>query len=412
MLRSFALLHRNARLVFIFSVFFAVVWGAAPGDLLADRGAPPGGSAASPSLGTAASFAVLGGPAVTCTTSTVTGDVGAGFAGAPVTQTLCSVVGTVHAGDAAAAQAYNDFLLAYLALGATPCSTDPTHHLTGSLSGVTLTPGVYCFDAPAVLTGVLTLDALGNPNAVWIFKVGSTLAGGALTGTNFSVVMAGGGQGCNVSWWVAEAATLTASSFQGTILAGAGITFTGPGSLVGRALAKAAVTLTGMNPFGGCGAAAAGPPPACEPRDRESGEGNIKLPYGAKGTFEASGENRHGTLSGHLEYTDNGPNGPRVKGTAVTQYMVVDAVTRHIEGTAKIKGLAGFTYQVDMSDNGKGRNDMFAIRLFNASGALVYSASGNLGDGNIHLHKAHGNACDEGDDDEHDDDGGDGDGGK
>jgi hypothetical protein len=124
--------------------------------------------------------------------------------------------------NTAATQAYADFLFAYSQFPSIPC--DQT--LTGTLAGVTLSPGVYCFDAAAALTGTLTLN--GPADGVWIFKIG-TGGTGALAGTNFSVVMAGGAAGTtcpNVYWWVAQAATLTTSTFQGTILAGADITLT------------------------------------------------------------------------------------------------------------------------------------------------------------------------------------------
>ena len=186
-----------------------------------------------PSLGAAAGFAALaGGPAdgaVTCTTSTVTGDVGVVLPGT-FTNTGCTITGTVHPNAAAA---YADFLIAYDTLDFS-ASCDQT--LTGTLAGVTLPPGVYCFTAAATLTGTLTLD--GPADGVWIFKVG-TGGTGALTGTSFSVVMAGDAAEIecpNVYWWVAQAATLTASNFQGTILAGADITVTG-GTFNGEALA-------------------------------------------------------------------------------------------------------------------------------------------------------------------------------
>ena len=191
-----------------------------------------------PSLGAASGFAALaGGPAagaVTCTTSTVTGDVGVVFPGTFV-NTGCTINGTVNTNAAAA---YADFLTAYDTLHFnTPC--DQT--LTGTLAGVTLSPGVYCFTAAAVLTGTLTLD--GPADGVWIFKIG-TGGTGALTGTSFSVVMAGDAAGAacpNVYWWVAQDATLTTSNFQGTILAGADITVTG-GTFHGDALAGGAGT--------------------------------------------------------------------------------------------------------------------------------------------------------------------------
>lgn len=226
-------LHRlTARLAVI--ILFAALLSAVPFHAAFAKTAP--------ALGSAASFAILAGPAVTCTDSNITGDVGI-FSpvppGSSVTQTNCTINGTIHAGDASAVTAYNDFLSAFDALDALPAPSGQM--LTGTLAGLTLTPGVYWFDAAAELTGQLTLD--GPADGVWIFKIG-TIAPGALTGTNFSVVMEGGGLPCNVYWWVAEAATMTDSAFQGTILAGAAITIT-RGTFNGDALAQAAVTLTG-----------------------------------------------------------------------------------------------------------------------------------------------------------------------
>ena len=144
-----------------------------------------------PALGRAASFAVLGGTAVSLTDATIIGNVGS-----PVAVTLVrgTVVGTAYpAGDPIVIGAYNDFLNVYSAvadMGLYPC--------TGSLltaytdATLTLTPGVYCNDAAVTFTRTtLTLDAMGDPNAVWIFKIG-TLGTGALTGTSLSVVMANG----------------------------------------------------------------------------------------------------------------------------------------------------------------------------------------------------------------------------
>ena len=195
-----------------------------------------------PDLAAAENFTVLAATAVTCTNSTILGDVGV-YPGTAITQTDCTITGTVHPGDTVAAAAQTAFVAAYDDVSAVQCDST----LTGTLDGLTLTPGVYCFDAAATLTGVLTLDALGNANANWIFKIG-TIGTGALTATNFSVVMANGGEPCNVYWEVAEAATLTTSSFQGTVLAGAAITVTG-GVFNGDALSKDAVTLTGATIF-------------------------------------------------------------------------------------------------------------------------------------------------------------------
>jgi hypothetical protein len=189
------------------------------------------------SLGTADGFAVLAGSAATCTNATLNGDVGV-WPGTAITQTSCTINGSIHPADAVAKQAYLDFLSAYAALATVKCD----QVLSGNLAGLTLTPGVYCVDAASTTTGG-TLTLSGPANGTWLFKIG-TSGTGALTGTNFNVVMQGGAVPCNVTWWVAQAATLTDSNFLGTILAGAAITITG-GTFSGDALAAAAVTVTG-----------------------------------------------------------------------------------------------------------------------------------------------------------------------
>jgi hypothetical protein len=128
-------------------------------------------------LGSASSFAVLAGTAVTCTNSKITGDVGV-WPGSAVARTGCPVEGTVHAGELVAKQAYEDFIDAWDALAPLNNTCDSAHTLTGTLAGVTLLPGVYCVDAVAK-TGLLMLDTGGDPSAEWIF-----LVNGALTGTN------------------------------------------------------------------------------------------------------------------------------------------------------------------------------------------------------------------------------------
>ena len=132
-----------------------------------------------------------------------------------------------------------------------------------------------------------------------------------------------------------------------------------------------------------CQPAPAPPPPGCTGADFATGGGSITgTPSGARGNFGVAGGLKQGALWGHLTYIDHGPDGPRVKGTGVTAYKIVNATTRHIEGTAQVNGQDGFTYQVDVADNGEpGRNDTFALSL--SSG---YSASGTLSGGNIQLH--------------------------
>src|SRR6185312_12950077 len=100
---------------------------------------------------------------------------------------------TIHAGDAVAMQAQNDLSIAYNAAAA----LTPTQNLTGQdLGGLTLLPGVYFFSSSAQLTGTLTLNNLGDPNALFVFQIGSTLT----TASNSSVVSINGGSipGSNV----------------------------------------------------------------------------------------------------------------------------------------------------------------------------------------------------------------------
>lgn len=192
------------------------------------------------SLGTAASFGVLAGSTVTNTgATTVNGDVGVS-PGSSVTGFPPGVVvsGTIHSNDATAMQAQNDLTTAYNVVAGTPCTSD----LTGvDLGGLTLTPGVYCFASSAQLTGTLTLNALGNVNATFLFKIASTLT----TASNSHVLLTNGGTSCNVFWQVGSSATLgTTTSFAGNILALTSITLTTGATVSGRTLARnGAVTM-------------------------------------------------------------------------------------------------------------------------------------------------------------------------
>jgi len=192
-----------------------------------------------PSLGSAQSFAVLGASTVTSTgLSNVTGDLGVSPGTAVTGFPPGTMTGTRHAGDAVALQAQNDVTTAYNACAGAVCTTT----LTGQdLGGRTLKPGVYCFAASAPLNGVLTLDAAGNTNAVFIFQIGSTL----LAAINSSVKLINGAQDANVFWQVGSSATLAAGvDFKGNIIALASITLSSGTKVSGRALARtAAVTM-------------------------------------------------------------------------------------------------------------------------------------------------------------------------
>ena len=207
--------------------------------------------AAQISLGTAQNFGVLGGSAVTNTgATTVNGNVGVS-PGSSVTGFPPGVIvgGSIHSNDAVAVQAQNDLTTAYNNIAATPCTVD----LTGqNLGGLTLTPGVYCFSSSAQLTGALILNALGNPNALFLFKIGSTLT----TASGSSVTVINGGSACNnVFWQVGSSATLgTGSSFAGDILALTSITLTTGANTTGRTLARNGAVTLDTNNVNTCGA--------------------------------------------------------------------------------------------------------------------------------------------------------------
>jgi hypothetical protein len=203
----------------------------------------PADAATMPPLGTAATYAVLAATTVTSTGSSVlSGNLGL----SPGTSVTGFPPGTVVNGsqqiaNPAAAQAQVDLTSAYNNAAAQTATT------TGlsSIGNQTLTPGVYNAASSLLVNGTLTLDGQGDPNAVFIFQMGSTLT--AASGT--TIVLANGAQACNVFWQVGSSATLgTGSTFQGSILALASITITTGDTLTGQALASnGAVTLDSDN---------------------------------------------------------------------------------------------------------------------------------------------------------------------
>jgi hypothetical protein len=240
-------------------------------------------------LGTASNFGVLGGSAVTNTgPSVVTGNVGVS-PGSSVTGFPPGVIvgGTIHAANATATQAQADLTNAYNTAAGLPCGTD----LTGqNLGGMTLTPGIYCFSSSAQLTGTLTLNLQGNPNAFFLFKIGSTLT----TASGSSVVLTNsGGATCapNVFFQVGSSATLgTGSSFQGNILALTSITLTTGANLSGRTLARNGAVTLDTNNVAACAPSTVPPPPQqpAIPTLDFAGLTMLVLLVGAVGVFAVS----------------------------------------------------------------------------------------------------------------------------
>jgi hypothetical protein len=201
---------------------------------------------------TSNNFTVLDSLGVTCTSSTINGNVSIFEPLGPFVNTSCNVSGTITKGTAADTAAYTSFQTTYTAVGNLPCD----FYLTGTLAGVTLTvPGVYCFLAGAAPTGILTLNGPSGGN--FIFKIGTT-GTGALAATNFTVALLGSTVCSNVTWWVKQAATITYTvpgTFIGTILAGTDITMTGPisggGTFDGNAWSHGYTTISYMT-LNGC----------------------------------------------------------------------------------------------------------------------------------------------------------------
>jgi hypothetical protein len=195
-------------------------------------------------------FAILAGSSITSTGPTViTGNVGlspgssiGGLSEFPLA-TPGTVIGFIYGPGPIVDQAKLDLTSAYL--DAASRSVDAIS-CPGNLGGLTLAPGLYTNSTSVMLSGtgplgILTLDAGGDPTAVWIFQIGSTFTSDPAT----SIVLAGGALPQNIYWQIGTSATLgTTCAFKGNILAQESITLNTGATLDGRALTQtAAVTM-------------------------------------------------------------------------------------------------------------------------------------------------------------------------
>jgi len=190
-------------------------------------------------LGSAGSFAVMATASITSTGSVViNGNVGLApgtSQGIPPSQ----VNGTIHVNDPVVTQAQADLLAAFN--DATSRSTN-AQTLPGNMGGLTFTPGLYVNSTSVLISGAgpnnnVTLDAQGDPNAVFIFKMGSTLT----TGVGSQVILAGGAKASHVFWQVDTSATIGVGSiFQGNVLAATSITINTGAAVTGSMFSGAA----------------------------------------------------------------------------------------------------------------------------------------------------------------------------
>ncbi|MBK9255045.1 MAG: Ig-like domain-containing protein [Saprospiraceae bacterium] len=143
-------------------------------------------------------------------------------------------------------QAKQDLTDAYLfAQGAT---TPAPVIVSGDIGGTTLTPGIYKTNSTLLIqSGDLTLDAQGNPNAVWIFQIASGFT--TIGGAGGNVILSGGAQAKNIFWQTGSSATIgDFTSFNGNILALTSVTMNSGASAVGRMLCiNGAVVMTNTN---------------------------------------------------------------------------------------------------------------------------------------------------------------------
>ena len=215
--------------------------GIALAATLAFAAVPVAAQASAVNLGTVSPFVVLGGSTVTNEgTSVLNGDLGLS-PGTSLTGFNEAVVnGVTHENDAVAAQGQSDLTTAYNVAAGQP--VPPSNDLTGiDLGGLKLTAGAYGFSTSAQLTGQLTLDAQGDPNAQFVFVIGSTLT----TASASSVVLVNGASPCNVYWKVGSSATLgSTTAFAGNLMSLTSISANNGVNVVGRLLARnGAVTL-------------------------------------------------------------------------------------------------------------------------------------------------------------------------
>ncbi|HEX5713000.1 MAG TPA: ice-binding family protein [Solirubrobacterales bacterium] len=204
--------------------------------MIAGFALPAAAQAAPVGLGTADPFVVLGGTTVTNVgPSVLNGNLGV----SPGTELegfgLPAVVnGSTHATDEVAAKAQLDLTTAYDVAAGQPVL--PANDLSGTdLGERKLAPGTYRYNAAALLTGALTLDAEGDPNAEFVFQIGSQLT----TESASSVVLVNGASPCNVYWQVGSSADLgTTTAFQGSLMALTSISLKNGATVLGRMLAR------------------------------------------------------------------------------------------------------------------------------------------------------------------------------
>ncbi len=200
------------------------------------------GTCVSPiTLGAAANYVILAGSTITNTgATTLCGNLGLSPGSSVTGAPLLACGGISDVDDLAAVAAKAALISAYTqSAGLASTITLPA---SADIGGLTLYPGVYVDSGVLNIGSNVTLDAQGNPCAIFIFQV----AGGLTASTpSVQVILAGGAQASNVYWQVAGVSALGVSvSFVGTIMDATAISMGSGAKLTGRALAETEVSLS------------------------------------------------------------------------------------------------------------------------------------------------------------------------
>jgi hypothetical protein len=363
---------------FLASVALAILLGGAGIPFLY---APTTSAQSGVPRGSTTTYAILAASAVTSTgLSVINGDLGVSPGTALTGFPPGVITGATHLADPVAAQAQADAHVEYNYLAGLPCGTN----LSGvDLGGKTLTPGVYCFDSSAQLTGTLTLDAQGSCDSLFVFQTGSTLT----TSVASSVVVINNPcstncrGGLNVFWQVGSSATIgTGSQFVGNILANISTTLNFGASVAGSVFALTGAVTLDTNNISACGINVPNPNPPPNPPPgptvtcgpKVTGGGQIPVPdpdtndQTATGTGRASfGFNSQpeknctdGSAKGHFNYV-NHVSGLHVDGKVLNSQLIAP-------NTVRFSGECGTgcSFTVIVQDNGEpGTLDTFGLSV-------------------------------------------------
>jgi hypothetical protein len=337
--------------------------------ILAVFALPTAAQAAPVGLGTVNPFVVLGGTKVTNVgPSVLNGNLGIspgteleGF-GPPAV-----INGSTHATNKVAAQAQLDLTTAYDAAAGQPVL--PANDLSGEdLGGLKLSPGTYRYNAAALMTGALTLDAEGDPNAEFVFQIGSQLT----TESASSVVLVNGASPCNVYWQVGSSAVLgTTTAFQGTLMALTSISLNSKATVVGRMLARngqvSLIENTLTRPL--CATGPTNPPPG-ETSPGGPGTGSPATP-GTTGSTPGTTGSATAPGSGSRIASGRGAKGAKSSknGRATVRSAPREACTEGFRATVNGKMIKRVAFSLDGKSIGSRTNSPFAMSVRATPGA-------------------------------------------